>query len=91
MVIERFKERPGEAAGAEVYRRFRERGRLAPAGLEYVASWVERDYGRCFQVMSTDEQQLLAEWMANWRDLIEFEVIPVMTSTEAAAAIAPRL
>jgi hypothetical protein len=87
MVIEHFK----DGAGAEVYRRFRDRGRLAPEGLEYVASWVEPDYSRCFQVMQTDDRVLLDAWMANWSDLIDFEVRPVLTSAEAAAAIAPTL
>ena len=91
MVIERFKERSGEAAGAAVYRRFRDRGRMAPPGLEYVSSWVDVDYRRCFQVLSTDQPHLLDEWMANWLDLTDFEVVLVRTSADAAAEIAPRL
>jgi len=74
-----------------VYRRFRDRGRLAPGGLRYVASWVTTDFRRCFQVMECDDPQLLERWMANWKDLVEFEVIPVQTSADAAAAIAPQL
>jgi hypothetical protein len=81
MVIERF--RNGDAAS--VYRRFRERGRMAPAGLEYVASWVTDDLTTCYQVMQTDERPLLDQWMANWRDLVDFEVLPVVNSAEAAA------
>jgi hypothetical protein len=81
MVIERF--RNGDAAS--VYRRFRERGRMAPAGLEYVASWVTDDLTTCYQVMQTDERSLLDQWMANWRDLVDFEVLPVVNSAEAAA------
>jgi len=83
MVIEHF--RPGRAP--EVYRRFRERGRMAPQGLRYVASWVDMDYKRCFQVMETDNEALLKEWTSNWNDLVDFEIIPVRTSAEAAAAI----
>ncbi len=81
MVIERFK--PGCAE--EVYRRFRERGRLAPEGLRYLSSWVDFDYARCFQVMETDDETLLAAWIAHWDDLVEFEVIPVRTSADAIA------
>ena len=81
MVIERF--RNGDAAS--VYRRFRERGRMAPAGLEYIASWVTDDLATCYQVMKTDERSLLDQWMANWRDLVDFEVLPVVTSAEAQA------
>ena len=83
MVIEHF--RAGRAP--EVYRRFRERGRMAPEGLRYVASWVDMDYKRCFQVMETDDEALLAQWTANWDDLVDFEIVPVRTSAEAAAAI----
>jgi len=81
MIIERF--RDGDAA--PVYRRFRERGRMAPEGLEYIASWVTEDLGTCYQVMQTPERRLLDEWMENWRDLVDFEVLPVVTSAEAAA------
>ena len=85
MVIEHY--RPGRAA--EVYRRFRERGRMAPPGLRYVTSWVDLEFKRCFQVMEADDEALFKEWTANWGDLIDFEIIPVRTSAEAAAAIAP--
>jgi hypothetical protein len=87
MIVEHF--RDGDAV--PVYRRFRERGRMAPDGLRYVASWVTEDYRRCFQVMECDDPALLEQWMSNWRDLTEFDVIPVNTSADAAAAIAPRL
>ena len=83
LVIERF--RPG--CVEEVYRRFRERGRMAPAGVRYVSSWVELDFRRCFQVMEVDDEALLSAWMDNWRDLVEFEVVPVRTSEEAARRI----
>jgi len=85
MVIEHF--RPGSAP--EVYRRFRERGRMAPEGLRYVASWVDLDFKRCFQVMEADDEALFKQWTANWDDLVDFEIVPVRTSAEAAAAIAP--
>ncbi|MDQ3746595.1 MAG: DUF3303 domain-containing protein [Acidobacteriota bacterium] len=87
MVIERF--RGGDAA--PVYRRYRERGRMMPEGLKYVESWVETDFGRCFQLMECEDARLLREWAARWEDLVEFEVIPVLTSKEAAEAITPRL
>lgn len=78
MVIERFRD------GRAVYERFRERGRMAPAGLEYVGSWVTEDVTLCYQVMRTDDERLLEEWAANWRDLIDFEFIPVITGADAA-------
>ena len=87
MVIEHFKD--GDAA--PVYRRFRDRGRQAPAGLSYVSSWVDVDLKRCFQLMETDDADLLDQWMAGWSDIVDFEVHPVITSAEAAERLAPLL
>ncbi len=87
MVVEDF--RNGDAL--PVYRRFRDEGRLTPEGLGYVASWVTEDFRRCFEIMECDDVSLLAQWTARWEDLVEFEVIPVVTSAEAVAAVAPRL
>jgi hypothetical protein len=84
MVIEHF--RGGDAA--PVYRRFRERGRLAPDGLTYVASWVDAALRRCYQVMETHDPALLEEWMGHWRDLVDFEVHPVISSAEASERVA---
>ena len=74
-----------------VYHRFRDRGRLAPEGLKYVASWVTLDLTRCYQVMECDDRRLLDQWMSRWDDIVDFEVIPCMTSAAAAAMVAPRL
>ena len=87
MVIETFRDRNP----VPVYRRFRERGRMMPEGIEYIDSWVTQDLCRCFQIMECDDRGLLDDWMNNWNDIIDFEVIPVVTSAEAAAAVAPRL
>lgn len=87
VVVENF--RGGDPV--PVYRRFRDQGRLMPDGVEYRGSWVSSDLRRCFQVMECDDRGLLDRWIANWDDLTDFEVIPVLTSAEAAAALAPRL
>jgi hypothetical protein len=87
MVIEHFK--GGDAA--PVYRRFRDRGRLAPEGLAYVSSWVDTTLARCYQLMETDRPELLDQWMANWSDIVDFEVHAVISSKDAAERIAPRL
>jgi hypothetical protein len=87
MVIETF--RGGDPV--PVYRRFRDRGRLAPDGLRYVDSWINEAIGRCYQVMETDDRALLDAWIANWVDIVEFEVVPVITSAEAAERMRPRL
>ena len=85
MVIERF--RDGDAAA--VFRRFREQGRMLPEGLRYVDSWVSADLGRCFQLMECDDADLFGQWISRWQDLVEFEVVPVVTSAEAAASLTP--
>jgi hypothetical protein len=76
MVIERFKDRDP----APVYERFREKGRSLPAGLRYLDSWIEVNCNRCFQLMECEDAGLLMQWILQWRDLVEFEVIPVCSS-----------
>ena len=78
MVIERFKPGCTERIGE----RFRQRGRMLPEGVTYHASWVEPDGKRCFQIMEAADPALLAAWTAHWNDLIDFEIIPVLTSAE---------
>jgi uncharacterized protein DUF3303 len=84
MVIERFN--PG--AAPEIYRRARERGRQLPPGLEYVESWVDLDYRRCFQLMRTEDPALFDQWIRAWSDLAQFEIVEVRTSADAARAMA---
>jgi Protein of unknown function (DUF3303) len=79
MIVESFK----NADPVPVYQRFRDQGRLAPDGLIYVSSWVDADLSRCYQLMETADRDLINQWMANWHDLVEFEVHPVITSQEA--------
>ena len=83
MIIERF--RDGDPA--PVYRRFRERGRLAPEGLAYISSWVTEDLCCGYQVLECSDRALLDRWITNWIDLVEFDVIPVLTSRQAAARV----
>ena len=80
MVLERYK----DGAAPEIYRRAREHGRLMPEGLRYVSSWVDHDFQRCFQLMETEDASLFDPWIRAWADLVDFEVIPVRTSAEAA-------
>jgi hypothetical protein len=87
MVIEKF--RPGQAV--EVYRRFRDCGRMAPEGVQYISSWIDHDFERCFQVMEADSEALLKEWTDNWEDLVDFEIVPVRTSEQAVNVITPQL
>ena len=86
MIVEHFKNQDP----VPVYRRFRDRGRLAPEGLRYVSSWVDEKLERCFQLMETENRKLLDEWVGNWGDLVEFEVYPVISSKEAAERVSSR-
>ena len=87
MIVEHF--RGGDPV--PVYRRFHERGRMAPAGLAYHASWVDTALQRCFQVMETEDRALIDAWITNWSDIVDFEIYPVITSAEAAERVAPRI
>jgi len=87
MIVEHFKNKDA----VPVYRRFRDRGRLAPNGLAYISSWVDEKMERCFQLMKTEDRTLIEQWMEKWSDIVEFEVYRVITSKEAVEKISPRL
>jgi Domain of unknown function (DUF3303) len=85
MVVEHFKDAPA------IYQRLREKGRMMPEGLEYVSSWIDVDMKICWQLMRTDDKSLLRTWIDNWKDLMDFEVIPVRTSAEVRQAMEKQL
>ena len=87
MVVEHYKNK----VAVPVYRGFRDHGRMAPPGLVYVSSWVDQSLERCYQLMEAENPALLDQWIANWSDLVNFEIFPVMTSYEAAEKVAPFL
>ena len=87
MVIEEFRDQDAKS----VYRRFREKGRMMPDGLTFVSSWVSADLGRCFQLMECDNVTLLQKWIAEWSDLMAFEIVPVVPGKDTAAALADQL
>ena len=70
---------------------YRDPGRLAPDGLKYVGSWITEDLARCYQVMECADRSLLEQWLSQWRDLVDFEVLPVLSSAEVQARLAGRL
>jgi hypothetical protein len=76
MVIERFKGRDP----SPIYSRLQGHGRALPHGLRYIDSWVEANFDRCFQLMETDDAAALQRWILQWRDLVEFEIVPVTPS-----------
>ena len=87
MVIERFRDRDP----IPVYRRVRDTGIKFPEGLKYVGSWVEPNFDRCFQLMECDDARLLQEWLLNWNDLMECEIVPVAPSDQTRQAVQPHL
>ena len=78
-IIEQF--HPGKVK--ELYKRFEEKGRMMPEGVSYINSWINKELTVCYQVMETDDINKLQEWISNWNDLADFEIIPVITSAEA--------
>jgi Protein of unknown function (DUF3303) len=88
MIVERFKD--GDMI--PIYRRLRDEGRLFPEGLEYVDSWVEPNFSRCFQLVKCDDARPLQQWILKWRGFgIEFEIVPVVTSKDTREVVAPFL
>ena len=87
MVVERFK----RSEIKTIYRRVRDQGRVLPDGLTYVDSWIEAGFGRCFQLMQTDDVTLLQRWVVELGDAIEFEIVPVAPSKDVRKMIEPLL
>jgi hypothetical protein len=73
MVVERFK--PG--CYDKVYQRYNAKGRMLPAGLNYLNSWVNRDRSVCYQLMETNDAALFDEWTGRWSDIVDFEIVPI--------------
>ena len=86
MVVEKFRNQDGKA----VYRKLRS-GRGLPDGLTFVTSYVSADLGRCFQLMETDDVTLFQRWIADWQELVEFEIVPVVDGQTTRAALEPLL
>lgn len=88
MVIERFRDNDMRPA----YRKLRAEGRVLPDGLVFVGSWIEANFGRCFQLMETADARLLQAWVLSWADTgTTFEIVPVVPSAETRAVVAPFL
>lgn len=79
MVVEKF--RPGKIKA--LYQRFEEKGRMLPEGVAYINSWINDEVSVCYQLMSADSAEQLSQWTACWNDLVDFEVVPVISSEEA--------
>jgi len=73
MIIEKYKPGCFEA----VYERYNLKGRMLPKGLHYLDSWISKDNHTCFQLMESNNPELLSKWFSNWEDLIDFEIYPI--------------
>ena len=78
MVIEHFK----NGDPAPVGERFKLSGRMLPEGVTYHASWVDAGGTRCFQIMEAPDAESLNAWITRWQDLVDFEIVPVLTSAD---------
>jgi len=86
MIVERFQSGKAKA----LYERFEEKGRMLPEGVHYINSWIDEQVSVCFQVMESDTKEKLQQWIDQWNDLADFEIIPVITSAEAKGKIFAR-
>ena len=88
MIIERFR----DDDMLPVYKRVRDAGRQLPDDLTYIDSWVEPNFGRCFQLMECDDLRRFQEWVLQWRGSgVAIEIVPVVTSAETREVVAPYL
>ena len=85
MVIERFKHGDAQAIG----KRFKQSGRMLPEGVAYHSSWVDLTGTRCFQIMEAPQLESLNPWIERWQDLVDFEIVPVLTSADFWAKMPP--
>jgi hypothetical protein len=83
MIIERF--RPGKVK--EMYQRFAEKGRMLPEGVSYINSWINEPVTVCYQVMEAASLNQLQLWIDQWKDIVDFEVVPVISSAEAKVKV----
>ena len=88
MVIERFQDNDM----VPIYQQVRDGGRMLPDGLEYIDSWVEPNFSRCFQLMRCNDLKLFQEWALQWRGFgATFEIVPVVSSKETRDVVEPYL
>ncbi len=83
LIIEHFK----KDKILELYQRFDKKGRMLPKGVTYINSWIDENIETCYQIMESESLEKLQDWIANWNDLADFEIIPVLTSAEAKTKI----
>ena len=79
LIIERFYPEKVKA----LYQRFEAEGRLLPDGVQYLNSWIDEKIETCYQLMESDTQEKLLEWVSRWSEFATFDIIPVISSDQA--------
>jgi len=67
------------------------RAARCPTAWFFISSHVSADLGRCFQLMQASDATLLQRWVAEWSDLAQFEIVPVVAGSDTATALAASL
>ena len=68
MVIERFH----KDKILTMYKRFDEKGKPLPEGVQYINRWIDEKVETCYQLMTSESLEKLQEWISHWDDLADF-------------------
>lgn len=79
MILEKF--HSGKVK--QLYKRFEEKGRQLPGGVNYINNWISEDVTTCYQVMESNTEVEIKEWITFWNDMADFALIPVINSAQA--------
>jgi hypothetical protein len=78
MVIEHFRNDDPQP----IQQRFQLQGRMLPEGVIYHTSWIDPEKARCYQLMEAPNLEKVRLWTQAWDDLVDFEIVPVLTSQD---------
>jgi hypothetical protein len=78
LVIEHFRNNDPRP----VRERFQQKGRMLPDGVIYRDSWIDPTRARCYQLMEAPDIDQVRLWTKAWDDIVDFEIVPVLTSQE---------
>jgi hypothetical protein len=55
---------------------------MLPEGVNYLASWIDPERARCYQLMEAPDLEKVYLWTRSWEDLVDFEIVAVLTSQD---------
>lgn len=67
--------------------RFKETGAPPPPGVDMLGRWHNAAGNGGFFLVETDDPVALARWLQEWTDVIDFEVVPVVTDEQVSEVI----